>query len=138
MKTAIYDDDREDTGKGARQVVLRSVAGAAPRPKTTAPASVFAAAKAARRKRVYLDPDAVLVRDNVPIPPISPRGFVLRGSPYAALFSRMAVGQMVELTGRHAASFIKWGKTHAPGQLLRRHLRDGVTGVWRVEPGSKE
>ncbi len=134
MSTVMEDDD----GPPARQVVMRSIAGATPRPKTTAAPSVFAAAKLVRKKRVYLDPLKVEVRDAVPIPPVSNRGVALRGSPYAALFARMKPGQMVQLSQRHAASFVKWGKKHAPGLLLRRLLPDGGTGVWRVEAAEQD
>lgn len=132
------DDDDDDTGAAARQKVTRIDATAAPRPVTSAPASIFAAAQAAKPKRAYsknarppLDQACVEVKLGVPIPP--PRTKIGE-SPYAQLFERMPVGGMVELEEVRSNGFMAWGNKRAPGHLVRRILRPGVAGVWRVAP----
>jgi len=132
-----HDDDTDDEPGAGQPVVRRISAAGAPRPVTTAPASVFAAGQAAKppRKpmgpREYLDPAKVVIKTGVPIPVKSQHQS--RPSPYAALFARMAVGAMVELAPRHAAGFVSWSKKHAQGQVLRRALPGGMAGIWRVE-----
>lgn len=128
------DEDDSDAGKPTQRIVN---AANAPRVVTAAPSSVFAVGQAStptrrRGPRQYLDLDAVEIKTGVPIPPHvrPPAG----DSVYAKLFARLPVGGMVELSPRHAAGLLSWGKKNKPGQLVRRTLRTDAAGVWRIEP----
>ena len=81
-------------------------------------------------QRARLDPEAVPLRDGVPIPPIEwgPK----RVSPYEALFNRMKPGQMAELEKSQASNFVTWARKKGKS-VTRRWLGDGKCGVWRNE-----
>ena len=106
-------------------------AAGAPRPETTAPASVFAAGQAAKTKRPYsratLDVTAVQILKGEPMPAT---GAPQRGSPYVELLTRMQPGDSVKLTRRQAASLRAAAKKAGIAVEVRR-LGEDVAGVWR-------
>lgn len=125
-KRAVADDSHDDMP--IRQRVVN--AAGAPRPQTSAPASVFAFGQAAKsgRKPALLDPAAVVIRSGVPMPPIGNR----TGGTYIALWERMAAGDMVELPDRAAHGLITHVKKLG-GKAAIRRLTAGTKGVWRLE-----
>lgn len=107
-------------------------AAGAPRPDTTAPASVFAQAQAAKPKRPYsratFDPASVTIEAGVPLPPsAAPQ----RTSPYVGLLQRMKAGDSVRLTIRQAASMRAAAKKAGIKVEVRR-LGTDAAGVWRT------
>lgn len=131
--TATIDDDPTEPGPVR---VFRPAVGA-PKPKTTAAASIFAAGQAANPKRAYvrspLDPHAVEVKMGVPIPARTRTDKT--PSTYAALFARMPVGACVTLTRKQATSFQAWCNDNGhKGELVSRKLGADQVGVWRVAP----
>lgn len=79
-------------------------------------------------RAVRIDPSAVPLHDNVPIPPI----FFGRNAVnvYQALYERMKPGQMAELEARQAANFVAWARKNNKS-VTRRCLNNGQVGVWR-------
>ena len=125
------ENEADDTGKGAQQSVRIVSASNAPRPETTAPASIFAAGQAAKPARqqhvAALDPLAVVIRTGVPLPDVRPGLTAI----YPQLWSRMPAGGMVELPDRQAHGLIAHVKKIG-GKAAVRKLREGVKGVWRI------
>lgn len=103
----------------------------APRPRTSAPSSIFEAGQRAKPQRVdhvaNIDPDAVTIRRGVPVPEVNhhPR------SKWKQLLDRMQPGDMVELPEKVAASLVATGRKAGIKTSWRR-LGDGKTGVWKL------
>lgn len=127
------EDDIDDRGVAAKQVVRVIGAAGMPPPPTSAHRSVFDAGLAAKPKRPHVRPPSaaeiaqVIVRSGVPVPPA-------RGgrtpSVYAELAQRMKPGDMVELPERAARGFVAFLKKGGTRYLVRQ-LQPGVLGVWR-------
>lgn len=106
----------------------------APRPQTTAPASVFDAGKQAKaaatapRAKAF-DPMAVPIKKGVPIPDSQAPG---RGiDRYAELAKRMEVGDCVELPHGQANSLAAKAAKKFGHKMTKRKISDTLTGVWR-------
>lgn len=139
MKTArTADDDFEtDTGPGAVRSIVRRQAGSAPMPSTTAPVSIFAAGKAAKRAhdadkppRRWLDFDPLAVE--IKTGPVPKRATQSQTARYLTLWNRIGRGQYVDLDARTAEAFLAWLKKRRLSHC-RRTLAEGRVGVWRLE-----
>jgi len=94
-----------------------------------AAASVFEAGRMAKPRRVLLDPAAVAIKKDVPIPPsaLGTRGV----DRYRALLDRMAPGDCVELPWKQAEALVS--KARKLGvKVTKRRISDDVLGVWRL------
>lgn len=88
--------------------------------------SAFDVPRAPRKPLTLIDPLAVPVRSNVPIPPPAER----RGSPYKTLLSRMKPGDCVELTTMQANS-LRACASKLSIKLEIRATAAGKSTVWR-------
>ena len=125
------EDDR-DNGAAAQQTVRLVQAGTQPPPKTTAPASIFAAADAAkpvakkRAPRQLLDVNAVEIKLGVPLPAVNNVTAI-----YPGLWDRMPVGSMVELPNRQAHGLYSHTKKIGAKCAIRT-LTATTKGLWRL------
>jgi antitoxin (DNA-binding transcriptional repressor) of toxin-antitoxin stability system len=138
------DDTDDDSGRPVQRIV--PAAGTTP-PPTTAANSPFAAGQAAARRGrppgVAVDPidvDAVPIRSGVPLPPNqAARG---AGNRALKLLQRMAKGDSVVLSGKHARTLVSAARKAGVKVALRKLHDDAslvaqygaeVAGVWRLD-----
>jgi hypothetical protein len=126
-------EDDTDNGAAAKQTVRLVQAGTQPPPQTTAPASIFAAADAAkpatkkRAPRQLLDVAAVEIKLGVPLPAVHS----VRTAIYPGLWQRIPVGGMVELPNRQAHGLYQHCNKIGAKSAIRT-LSPTTKGLWRL------